>query len=70
MCVNWGQGFEDGGMGTERDQVEPAGCWKWVGGQIEGESNRRDVLIEGAISGLGRSLEPGKPPETHKNDPN
>ena len=40
-----------------------------VGGGTEKESNERDILIEGAIMGLGRNLVPGKLPGIHKEDP-
>ena len=33
------------------------------------ENNERDILIEGAIMGLGRNLVLGKLPGTHKDDP-
>ena len=37
---------------------------------MNGESNERDILIEGAILRLERNLVLGKFPEIHKNDPN
>ena len=40
-----------------------------VGGVAERGSNERDILIEGAIIGLGRNQVLGKFPEIHKNDP-
>ena len=40
-----------------------------VGGGTERESNERDILIEGAIVGLGRNQVLGKFPEIYKNEP-
>ena len=40
-----------------------------IGGGMEWESNESDILIEGAIIGLGRNLVLGKFPGNHKDDP-
>ena len=40
-----------------------------VGEALEWESNERDILIEEAITGLGRILVLGKFPGIHKSDP-
>ena len=40
-----------------------------VGRRMERESNERDILIEGAIMGLGRNLVLGKFPGIHKEVP-
>lgn len=37
---------------------------------MERESNERDILIEGAIMGLGKNLALEKFSVIHKNDPN
>lgn len=36
---------------------------------MERESNKRDILMEGVIVGLGRNLVLGKLPRIHKDDP-
>lgn len=40
-----------------------------VGGRMECERNKRDILIEETIMGLERNLVPGKLPRTRKDDP-
>ena len=40
-----------------------------IGGGMERESNERDILIEGAIVGLGRNLALEKFSGIHKDDP-
>ena len=37
--------------------------------KMDGESNEKDILIEGAIVGLVRKMVPGKLSRTHKVDP-
>lgn len=36
---------------------------------MEGKSNKRDILIEGTILGLGKNPETGKLPGIYKDDP-
>lgn len=63
-------------MDGSREYVEGRGLGEWEheesvgqdGLRMQRESNEKDNLIEGTITGLGRSLVPRKLPEIHKDD--
>lgn len=42
----------------------------WDGWGTERKGNKRDSLIEGGFTGLGRNLVPAKLPGIHKDEPN